>query len=80
MRSSRIVGTDLFIAVYDLPVRRFLVVVTLAIMFSVVLGYCIALFYVTGLKVEAVPQPPYPDPTPVERDATAELLPSSPNG
>ena len=80
MRSSRIVGTVITSSSTMWFVRRFLKVVGAAVLFSVVLGYCIALYYVTGMKVEAVEQPPFPDPTQVERPATAELLPSSPNG
>lgn len=80
MRSSRIVGTVITSSSTMTFVRRFLKVVGAAMLFSVVLGYCIALVYVTGLNIEAVQQPPFPDPTQAERDATAQLLPSSPNG
>lgn len=72
IRSNRIVGTHIRIAIYDLAVRRFLIVVLLTVLFSVILGYTIALVYVMNMDVVAVQQPPYPD-FPALRDATAEL-------
>ena len=52
--------------------RRFLIVVCFAVVFSVALGYTIALVYVMNMDVVAVQQPPYPEASAL-RDATAEL-------
>jgi hypothetical protein len=73
IRSNRIVGTDTVITIYDSAVRRFLIVVSVAVLVSVVLGYTIALVYVMNMDVVAVQQPPYPETSQVVKDATAEL-------
>lgn len=51
-----------------------MVIVALALLFSVMLGVTIAAVYVATLDVQAVPQPPFHEPTQVELDATAGLL------
>ena len=61
------------IAPYDVGMRRFMIVVCIAVLFSVMLGYTIAIVYVMNMEVVAVQQPPYPEASQVVSDATAEL-------
>jgi hypothetical protein len=61
------------IVIYDVSMRRFVIVVLVAVLFSVMLGYTIALVYVMNLDVEAVQQPPYPETSSVLAATTAEL-------
>ena len=49
---------------------RYLLVVALALVFAMMLGVAIAVVYAVTLEVQAVPQPPFPEPTQVELDAT----------
>ena len=52
---------------------QFLVAVGLAVLFSITLGLVVAVVYVATLDIQAVPQPPFPEPTQVELDSTAGL-------